>query len=186
MGKNADYFAVDNKATGEEWKVQRTYLVDKSRMTYEGIFNIGDLYKVIDEYYEEKGYDKIELKNAEVIRDDGVRFLEIIFRPYKKLTDYAKSIIYLRLQMLDVKDIEVDKEGLKVHMHHGKVTFTFDVWLETDYEERWHKKASYAFIRILFDRYFFKRYSQLYASEALDDYKLLIYHIKTYLNMHKE
>jgi len=55
---------VDDKATGQEVKAQRTILVERQRMHFEGIFNIKDLYKTIDEYYEEKGYDKREKKDG--------------------------------------------------------------------------------------------------------------------------
>lgn len=177
---------VDDEATGYKENSQRTYLVDKHRFSYEGIFVVPDLYKLIDEYYEEKGYDKRELKNAEVVRDDGVRFIEIVFEPWKKVTDYAKSVIKLKVFMENVKDIEIEKEGVKVHAHHGKLLFLFDVYVDTEYEHRWDKKTVFSFIRVLFDKYFFKRYTQQYYAEALDDYRMLVYQIKAYLNMHKE
>ncbi|MCB9358451.1 hypothetical protein H6503_00825 [Candidatus Woesearchaeota archaeon] len=181
---------VDDKPTGETTNAYRTYLVDKHRMNYEGLFVVQDLYKLIDEYYEEKGYDKREFKNAEIVRDDGVRFIEIIFEPWKKITDYAKSVVKLRMLMENVKDVEIEKDGVKVNAHHGQLSFVFDVYVDTDYEERWGgkwgNKAIYAFIRLLFDKYFFKRYTQQYFAEALDDYKLLQYQIKSYLNMNKQ
>ncbi|MFT4297783.1 MAG: hypothetical protein ACMXX5_01180 [Candidatus Woesearchaeota archaeon] len=177
---------VDNKATGTKIPAQRTYLVDKHRFQFEGIFIVQDLYKLIDDYFEEKGYDKCELKNAEIVRDDGVRFIELLFEPWKKITDYARSVIRLRVIMEEIKEIEIEKDKIKTKAHHAKALFTFDVCVDTDYEGRWEKKPIYKVIRILFDKYFFKRYTQQYYAEALDDYKMLAYQIKTYLNMHKE
>jgi hypothetical protein len=177
---------VDLKATGINISAQRTYLVDKHRFQYEGIFIVQDLYKLIDEYFEEKGYDKAELKNAEIVRDDGVRYIELIFEPWKKLTDYARTQIRLRVIMEEVKDIEIEKENLKVKAHNGKIMFTFDVFVDTDYEGRWGSKTIYTVFRIFFDKYFLKSYTKQYYAEAIDDYKMLIYQIKTLLNMHKE
>lgn len=177
---------VDDKATGKDIAAQRTFLVDKHRMQYEGIFIIQDLYQLIDEYFEEKGYDKRESKNAEVVRDDGVRFIDLQFEPWKKVTDYAKVAIKVRVIMDNVRDIEIEKDGVKVHAHQGDIKFLFDVYVDTDYEDRWGSKPIYAVIRVLFDKYFFKRYTQQYYAEAMDDYKMLVYQIKVFLNMNKE
>lgn len=177
--------SVDAKPTGMEIAEQRTILVERQRLHFEGLFSVADLYKTIDEYYEEKGYDKREIKNAEIVRDDGVRFIEIIFEPWKKITDYAKSVIKTRVVMENVKTVEVEKEGLKISANQGKVLFVFDVYTETDYEGRWGSKGIFTFVRIMFDKYFFKNYTRLYEAEAMDDFKLLLYHIKTNLNMNK-
>jgi hypothetical protein len=175
----------DLKATGKSITAQRTYLIDKHRFNYEGIFIVQDLYKLIDEYFEEKGYDKCEIKNAEIVRDDGVRYIELVFEPWKKITDYAKVQIWLRVIIEDIKEVEIEKEGIKVNAHQGKVMFTFDVVVDTDYEDKWGTKTIFAVFRIFFDKYFLKKYTQQYYAEAIDDYKMLVYQIKTYLNMHK-
>jgi hypothetical protein len=174
---------VDDKATGIEVSAQRYILVDKHRMHYEGIFSVKDLYKLIDEYYEEKGYDKRELVNTEIVKDDGERFIEIIFMPWKKITDYAKSTQKLRVVMENIKAVEIEKDGLKVTANQGKLLFVYDVYIDTDYEEKWQKKGTHSVIRVLFDKFFFKQYTKQYFAEAIDDYKMLIYQIKTFLNM---
>ena len=178
---------VDDNATGQIVPEQRTYLVDRQRMHFEGLFVVADLYRTIDEYFEEKGYDKREVINAEIVRDDGVRYIELVFEPWKKITDYAKSVIKLKVIMEDVKTVEIERDGLKINANHGKILFQFTAYTETDYESRWHNKdrIAFTFIRVLFDKYFFKRYTQLYEAECMDDLKLLMFHIKTYLNINK-
>lgn len=176
---------VDDKPTGLAEPAQRDYLVNRQRMQYEGLFVIGDIYKLISEYFEEKGYDKREVKNAEIVRDDGVRYIEIIFEPWKKITDYAKSAIKVIMIMENVGAVEIEKEGLKINAHQGKILFNFSAYVETDYESRWAQKTTYNFIRILYDRYFFKRYTEQYRAECMDDFKLLVYQIRAYLNMNK-
>jgi len=177
---------VDDEETGEKQDTQRDILVDRHRLQYEGLFVVQDFYKLIDEYFEEKGYDKREFKNVEVVRDDGIRYLEIIFRPWKKITDYARVVQELRLIMENVKEVEVEKDGVKTYAHQGKVLCTFNVFLDTDYEDKWGRKPPFWVVRILFDRYFFKSYTKQYYAEALDDYRMLVYQIKAYLNMSKE
>jgi hypothetical protein len=183
---------VDDKATGISSAGQRTYLVERQRMHYEGMFVIRDLYKTIDEYYEEKDYNKREILNAEIVKDNGERFIEIIFEPWRKISDYAKSVIKTRMLLENVKEVEIEKDGLKRVVNQGKIQFVFDVYAETDYPEwendgmgMWGKSSPHTFIRILFDRYFFKNYTKYIYAECMNDHKLLLFHIRTYLNMNK-
>jgi len=39
---------------------EREVVIDKMRMSYEGLFKVTDLYKLIDGWLREKGYDKRE------------------------------------------------------------------------------------------------------------------------------
>ena len=88
---------------------EREVLVDKMRMTYEGLFSILDIYKLMDEWFEEKGYDKREAKNIESVFPEG-KYVEIVVEPWKKLTEYAKSVIKVRMIFSDIKEVEVEKE----------------------------------------------------------------------------
>jgi hypothetical protein len=177
---------VDDKDTGGcKTTAQREILVERQKMHYEGLFNVADLYRTIDEYYEEKGYDKREIKNAEIVRDDGIRYIEIIFAPWKKITDYAKVIIKTRMIMENVKQVEIEKEDLKIKANEGKVLFQFSVFLDTDYEDKWASSPLQTFFRIIFDKFFFKKYTERYQAEAMDDFKMLVWQIRTLLNMNK-
>ena len=54
--------------TGGSWQeekqmAERETLIDNYRVIYEGLFSVKDLYSLIDEYFEEKGYDRREKKN---------------------------------------------------------------------------------------------------------------------------
>ena len=162
---------------------QRTFLVDKYKMQYEGLFDILDLYKLITEYFEEKGYDKRELVNAEMVNDNDEKFIELIIQPWKKLTDYAKSEIRVRIIMEDVKKVEIEKNGIKINAHHGKIFFTFDVYVDSDYEGRWGMTGNFALIRLLFERFFFSHLLKQANAESINDFKTLVYQIKVFLNL---
>ena len=161
------------------------FIVRGERLQYEGLFNVSDLHKHIDEYFEEKGYDKCELKNAEVINDIGERFIDIVFEPWKKITDYAKIEFNVRLTIQDMKDVEVEKNGIKVIVQHGLIHFDFDVKVVTDYENRWSDTGKQVFWRILADKFFLKEYTKQYFTEGMDDFKMLKYQIQSFLNMFK-
>ncbi len=162
------------------------YIIREERVQYEGLFNVGDLHKHIDEYFEEKGYDKGEDKNAEIVNDSGERYIEVIFRPWKKITDYARVEFDVRLTIEHMKDVEVEKNGIKILIQHGKVHIEFNVTVSTDYEDRWSDTKKHLFWRIIFDRFFLKDYRKQYHAEGMDDYKMLKYQIQSFLNMFKQ
>ncbi len=163
---------------------EREILVDKQRLQYEGLFNFSDLYAMIDEWFEYKGYDKREKKNIESIKPDG-KYIEIEFEPWKKITDYAKSVIKVRMIANDMKVVEIERDGVKIKVNQGKLQFVFDVYLETDYENRWEQKPMFVFLRTLFDKYIFRTYTTSYQNEVLADFKDLHSQIRSFLNLYR-
>lgn len=165
--------------------VEREPLVENYRIQYDGLFSVKDLYALIDEYFEEKGYDKREKKNIERVSQEG-KFIEIEFEPWKKITDYAQSIIKVRLQMRDVKEVVVEKDGVKVKLNQGSVNVVMGAILQTDYENKWESKAMFFFLRVLFDKYVFGSYTAEYKAEIINDFNQLIYQIKSFLNLYRK
>ncbi len=163
---------------------EREVLVDKMRLTYEGLFSVYEIYKMMDEWFEEKGYDKREVKNIESVFPEG-KYIEIVLEPWKKLTDYAKSVIKVRIIFSDIKEVQVEKDGAKVNLNQGRAHFVFDAYLETDYENRWESKPTFFFIKTLFDKYFYKSYTSQLKAEVMDSITDLHSRIKGMLNLYR-
>jgi len=163
---------------------EREIVVDKMRLSYEGIFKITDLYKLIDGWFRQKGYDKREKRIAESVTKNG-KFIEWELEPWKKITDYAKIVIRLRVIITDVKEIDVEIDKTKVKMNQGKADFIFDGLLETDYENRWETKPLFFFLRTLFDRFIFKPYTIGFESNCVDDVNDLQSRIRSFLNLYR-
>ncbi len=163
---------------------EREVMLDKLRLTYEGLFSVAELYTMIDEWFREKGYDKRENKNIEVVDPDG-KSIEIVIEPWKKVTDYAKNVIKIRIVMTHIKDVEVEKDGTKIKLNQGKVQFVFDAFLETDYESRWEGKPIFYFIRTVFDKYFYKPFTAGFQMGVKADTMDLHQRIKSFLNLYK-
>jgi len=84
-----------------------------------------------------------------------------------------------------MKDVYVEKDGLKVKMNQGKIQFVIDAYTETDYEDRWEKKPGLFFIRTLFDKYFYKPFTTNVDAEVRLDFDTLVDQIKGFLNLNK-
>jgi hypothetical protein len=163
---------------------EREVIVDKMRLTYEGLFSVRELYKMIDEWFRWKGYDKRENKNIEVVKPDG-KYIEIELEPWKKVTDYAKNVIKIRIQMNNIKDVEVEKDHTKLKLNQGKIQLVFDAFLETDYEARWEGQPVFYFIRTVFDKYFYKPFTAGFQKGVKEDVLHLHDQVKAFLNLYR-
>ncbi|MBS3176925.1 hypothetical protein J4457_06855 [Candidatus Woesearchaeota archaeon] len=163
---------------------ERQIVVEKMHLEYEGLFSVAELYKFINEWLEDKGYDKREKKNIEAVHPEG-KSIEIEVEPWKKVTDYAKNVIKLKMAFEEVKEVEIEKEGAKVKLNQGKVHITFDGYLETDYENRWEGKPIFFVIRTMFDKYVYAPFTAGFTEGVKRDIMHLHNNIKAFLNLYR-
>ena len=163
---------------------ERQLVVDKERISYEGLFLVKDLIKLFYEWCSNKGYVPIESKHSEVTKDDG-KYVEIDFDPFKKVTDFSKNVFKIKLLCSNVTDIIMEQEGQKKKLNQGKIQLVFTGWLETDYEHRWETKPIFYVIRTFFEKYVYGRFVAGYHTAIKKDLKELQDSYKAYLNLYK-
>ena len=163
---------------------EKKLVIDQLKMTYEGLFDLNGLYRTLDSWFYEKGYDRWELKNYEQVLPSG-KTIEIELLPWKKTTDYFKNTIRIRLKCEGVKDVEIEKEGVKAKINQGKVMIIFDGYLESDYEHRWEAKPTFFLIRTLFDKYVFKRHFDKFEKWLVNDVYDIHGRVQKFLNLYK-
>jgi hypothetical protein len=91
----------------------------------------------------------------------------------------------MRFKFLNVKDVEIEKEGVKLSINQGTVKIVIDGYLETDYEGWWEKKPMFYFIRTLFDKYLYKKQFKYYEGWLIHDIQDLHARIQKFLNLYK-
>lgn len=158
---------------------KQKYLV--KTVSYDGIFNYRDLFRVIDVWQREKFYDKWEARNEQYVTPHGLT-IETEFKPWKKVTDYFKIIVKIEINASGLKEVEVEMDGKKVKMQQGKVSIKLTGYLVVDYFHKWNKPLLY-FLRDIYDKYVYWRITKKYIDMVLDDVQSLYEHIRTYLNM---
>jgi len=163
---------------------ERRMIVDNLTVVYQGLFNLNELYLVIDKWYREKGYDKFEKKNYEQVYKTG-KEIELEIEPWKKITDYAKIVLKMKIFVKNLKDVTIEKEGHKVKMNEGDVKIAITGYLDTDYEHKWEKKPLVFFLRTMFDQYIYKLDHAKDEAAVADDAQHVHSLIKSYLNMHR-
>ncbi|TAL56429.1 MAG: hypothetical protein EPN86_02610 [Nanoarchaeota archaeon] len=164
--------------------VEQRIIVDHLRLSYEGLFNVTELYQSIDTFFREKGYDKHEKRNIEMNRPEG-KYIEVELMPWKKITDYARHIIRIEMKMFNVKEVDVERNGRKVRMNSGRINIILDGYLQTDWENKWETKPMYFFIRTMFDKMLYKSYTNLYEGLLVENVNQLHVMIKSFLNLYR-
>jgi hypothetical protein len=163
---------------------ERTLVIDQQKLSYDGLFDLAELYRLIDSWFYEKGWDKYEHINEEQTTPEG-RQIRLVLEPWKSITDYFKIIIRIKANFNDIKDIEVEKEGKKVRLNQGEVKMIFDGYVLSDRHGRWNKKPFLWFLSIIFNKYLFKENYNKAERWLLSDLDDFYQRIKSFLNTYK-
>ncbi len=164
---------------------EQVMVVGLERIQYEGVFSVAELFRLIDEWLLDKGYYRIEPKHVESAKPEG-KFVELELTPSKQLTDYAKALLRIKIQMNNIKDATLETpEGKKQKLNQGSVLVTVSGVLETDYQERWESKPLFLFIRTLYDKYIFKSLTGGFEGTIKNDVEHFKRTVSGFLNLHR-
>ncbi|MDP3698419.1 MAG: hypothetical protein Q8R47_02430 [Nanoarchaeota archaeon] len=161
--------------------VERYLVVDRLKFTYEGLFNLDELHNVISSFFYEKGYDWYEKMNQVTVTSSGKQ-MRIILEPWKNITDYYKLIISIKMNVIDLKDVDVQAGSTVIKTSQGTLRVVFDGYVISDRKNKWSEKPLYWFMSILFEKYFFKEHYRKAETWLKSDVEDLHNKIKTYLN----
>lgn len=163
---------------------ERRLVVDNLRLSYEGLFNLNEMYLIMDRFFKERGYDRLERKNYEHVEKDG-RQIELEIGPWKKISDYAKIQTNHIIVIKDMKDVVIEVDGRKMNMNKGRILISFNAYLETDHESRWENKAILLFFRAVWDMWISKLNTDKYEAYVADETMHLYQTVKSYLNLNR-
>lgn len=163
---------------------EKEMIVADQRITYEGIFSLDELHKLITEWLEQKKYDRMDKLHTESIRPDG-KYVDIVLEPDKMIDDYTDLIIRIRMYVSQLKEVMVEMDGRKRRLNTGKIQIVLDAWVKTDYQGRMESKPIYQFMQTLYDKYIFKTEMSKQHSQLKGDVAHLKESITNYLNLFK-
>jgi len=161
---------------------ERRIVVDNLMLQYEGIFELNELYLVIDKWVRQRHYDKFEKRNHEQVLKDG-RYVELELEPWKKFTDYAKIALNVYIHAYNLKDVVVKKDNIDVKMNQGKIKIRFIGYLVTDYEHKWEGKPIFYFLRAVMDRWVYKVSLDKYEAGVAEEVMHLYQNCRAFLNL---
>ena len=156
--------------------VEKKFVVDGMKLSYNGPFDIIEFYKKVDEWISSKGKEKEIKKKTEHVEPKG-KNIEWFIEIWEDVAEYARPIVRMRALFKDVREIEVAKGSSRIRVNQASVLIIFDGILETDIEGKWHQKPLFYFTRALFDKYIWKfhtnRFEAALIKETYDMHKTL-------------
>jgi len=164
--------------------VEVNYLISKKKITYEGLFDAKELYKLMDQFWFHLGFDKSEKKHAESVKPEG-KYIDIEVEYYKKESGYVQVRCAVRLIMQDLKEVEVKKEKAKVKLNKGRVQFIVDGYMETDWEGMWETKPLYYVIRTVLSKWVLGSVTGKFASQFKTQVGQFMNETKAFLNLYR-
>lgn len=150
------------------------------KVTAETVFNMQDLYKHIRSWLDSHNYVTFEKDYRDWVRESG-RSAKIKLTPWKKIDDYTKFNIDIKINLKNLKEVET-KSGV---LNKGEVSVKFESFLEKDYENRWENNFMTRFIRSLYDHFFIGEKMEIYKKELLDDTYDIFNEVKSFLGLHR-
>ena len=154
--------------------------VFSGKVKQKGIFDYRELYRFCYTWLVDKSYFVIEKVYAEKIGAEG-KEIEIEWEAFRKISDYFRFVLKVNWRILGLKDIEAERDGVKVTLNKGYPEIRVTATLEKDYEHRWESSAFYKFLRGLYDRYIIRARIEKYEEKIYGEADELLAQIKSFL-----
>lgn len=151
------------------------------KISYEGLFDFADLMRTVKSFFNAHGFGWFESHHNEIVKESGKDiFIQADNR--HEISDYARSRIMVHITVKNLTDVEIEKDGRKMIVNKGRVTFEFEAYVMTDYMGRFESKAWMYFYRAMMEKFLGVREMHRFRSLVRDDLDLLLKEIHGYLN----
>lgn len=159
-------------------------VVDHLRLNYTGPFNANDLYRHITAFLKERGFDiKID-KEFEQNTKTGKQ-IEWLIMPWKRISDYTRHHVKVRVLVYDYNKIEAVVDKKKVKVGNGRVVIYLDGYLELDQEERWETIPFFQFLRSIYNHFIYKVYTERFEQRLSYDIHHLYQTLEQFFNVYR-
>lgn len=159
-------------------------IVDHQKLEYEGPFDLNDLIMMIQKFSFERGFDRKLEKDFEQNTKTGKQ-VEWQISHWKKVTDYVKNILRIRILVTDYVKVDSIKDKKKVKVGNGKIIIFFDGLLEFDYFHKMDSRPIFMFMRVLFDKFVYKLYTERFEQRLTYDLNHLYHEVEKFLNLYR-
>ncbi len=133
---------------------------------FHGTFILNDLYKKVTSWAKKNQYDAEE-QTYDTKKDGKEQHLKLIIELDKKVSDYAKIGMFVKIICTDIKNI---KQKNKI-VQEGEVTVLLTTYVKKDYEDTWSRRATPRFLREIYDKYIagaqFDKFEKAIADDVL-------------------
>lgn len=162
--------------------MERKLLVSGLNISYEGLFDSSDFFRLIEDWFRQNGYEKKEIKHVERVGEKG-KFINFEVMPWKDINDYTRLEIYVRVIINDMVETKIKRKDFETKINKGKVSISIDAFLATDIRNRMESRPMYFFLRTIFDKFLHREYLSDVEKQLMTDVKNFHSELKAYLNL---
>lgn len=165
---------------------ERSLVINRLKYSYEGLFDASEFYNLISSYFYERGWEWYEKMNEEQVTPSGKQ-IRLVLRPWKDVSDYHKAEIKMKINLINIKEVEVEQSGQQLQLNQGIIKITTDAYILSDRKDKWTitEKPFYWFLALVMERYFYRNYLTKFNNWLKSDVDDLFIRIKMYLNNYK-
>ena len=157
--------------------------VFSSKVKHRGIFNFADFYKFCYDWLnEEVGLDVAEKKYTEKIGGDS-KEIEIEWDADRKLTDYFKFEVFLKIKIDGMKKVNVKQGEANVQLDSGSVEVELKGTLIRDYDAKFERSAWDKFLRGIYEKYIIASNIEATEEKIIMDCDIFLSQVKAYLDL---
>ncbi len=162
-------------------------ILDHEKIDYSGLLQLNDLFKTIENFLFERGFDKKQDKDFEQKTPTG-KCLEWQISPWKKISDYVRYIIKIRVlgyDIINTESVTDPKSGKKIKIDKGRVIIVIDGFIENDYDNKWDERPFLLFLRTIYDYFIFKVYTERFEQMLIHDINHLTDNLEKFFNVYR-
>ena len=164
---------------------ERRKVVNPRTISYSGLFDGKEIYKIIKSGAGDIGYDNwVEQDHNEKDGKDG-RQVELAYLPKMKITDYIELQLSVDLKYSKMKKTKVKYKGKDITVDEGDLEITFEGYIHSDYWSRW-ESPNWFFLRTIMDKFIFKTYYNKYTNQLKSHIDRIYDDVREYLNTTKK
>ena len=158
------------------------YVIPAIKIEQRAVFNFADLYRLLKSWFNLHNYDFYEKEYIDVLKEGGEKSDSIKWEAERKVDDYVKFHIELRIKLADVEDVKL-KDNL---VCKGTCGIKFESFLEKDYDNRWERNSFIKFLRALYDHFILRPKLERYADELRQETYDVFDQAKSFLKLRGE
>lgn len=151
------------------------------KVSYEGLFDFAELMRDVQQYFRDHGFGWFESQHNELVKETG-KDIFVHADNRHEISDYAKSRIVLFITVKNLTDVSIEKDGRKLVVNKGKITFEFEAYVMTDYMGRFEKKSWMYFYRAMMEKFIGVREMHRFRTLVREDLDVILREIHGYLN----
>lgn len=132
---------------GQHWIMSPTGI----KIQQKGIYDLKDLLKTIQTFFEEKRYTFQLSETQDKAKDKGYELI-IGLKSDRDVDDYVRFHIDIHMLIIEMEKVKVKNKNLD----RGNMDINFKAYLYLDYKNRWNKNFMSRFLNLIYNNYIIK------------------------------